>query len=504
MSDQEAVPDEPEQKKLEANAPGQVDIHFNQKEAEQSVFPIQWCVSRDLWAWLSANGVLDKNPHLLVTFTKNNAELRGSRKLYPLDAQMTYLSFTRAGDHEIHAAVVWDETGNVPRLKKKYASIRDYDYECSIFNSDGQWYKDSKRRVGHSATKVTIDEKLFAKKPSKALAWFGNHLFGAFGPPRDQCAFRKRLIFALVAMPPYLLIRVPIEFVIRFAVWAFWLALGMRYINHKALLPMGPWSISDIYETKEWSQKLCWLRERGHFNMSMIGNTQWERSFFTCYHDKKKGIVWRPLWFGTLMPMFIMVVVTLATIIQGLWDQKPLPGDGAILFASGFAKSLNTSILIALSIPVIIIAIELIYRAVVKIALHSWPTIKKIAVAAKKYGVPIIIPTALVVWAATVFIYRHASKAIMWFTNIVWKGFAKTTIGQRFIRWCIWQIEIDGHTAKKEVVAWLKPEPIITENTLVCDGKPRQVGLASIPASKRTLVLRFQDLKAKVCKPFAQ
>ena len=39
---------------------------------------------------------------------------------------------------------------------------------------------------------------------------------------------------------------------------------------------------------------------------------------------------------------------------------------------------------------------------------------------------------------------------------------------------------------------------------LACDGRTRDVNVSSLPKSRRTVGLRFQETKAKVCRPFAR
>ncbi|MFH1404704.1 MAG: hypothetical protein ABIH21_01240 [Patescibacteria group bacterium] len=39
---------------------------------------------------------------------------------------------------------------------------------------------------------------------------------------------------------------------------------------------------------------------------------------------------------------------------------------------------------------------------------------------------------------------------------------------------------------------------------LLCDGSPRPLAFAELPKKQKTVYLRFQDLKARMCKPFAQ
>ena len=40
-------------------------------------------------------------------------------------------------------------------------------------------------------------------------------------------------------------------------------------------------------------------------------------------------------------------------------------------------------------------------------------------------------------------------------------------------------------------------------NMLVCNGEPRPLTVDALPAKKRTIRLRFQDLKSRVCRPFS-
>ncbi len=88
-----------------AKAEGALSLFLKQNKNGQvdSVVPIQWCISRETGEMLQAESA--EEPFLLIAISNGGKEM--DRRLVPLTDEMCYLNFHRPGENVIHATIVW-------------------------------------------------------------------------------------------------------------------------------------------------------------------------------------------------------------------------------------------------------------------------------------------------------------------------------------------------------------------------------------------------------------
>ncbi len=109
--------------------PGEVKLAINQGPQGQvsAMVPVSWCLSPDLTERLKEQGV--KNPYMLIVISNGDAEV--SRHVVPLTDLMTYIQFQKPGKNRIHGTVVWSNHDGDP--KKVLTEKDDFGgYRCSV------------------------------------------------------------------------------------------------------------------------------------------------------------------------------------------------------------------------------------------------------------------------------------------------------------------------------------------------------------------------------------
>ncbi len=216
-------------------------IFIEQSEASKlmdATVPLRWCICPDIYQRLKEKAV--KKPQLLLVVVD---EFRGEeRKLIPLENMMDYNMFQRPGKHRIFAAIVWDEEDDVKSLKKCFLSKNGWDYKCSLLDYEKtQWVYKPSNLVGAETIDAEVPKQFFAKEPPVWLEKWVNLIFFKNNPPKDQCQFRRRCIYAFT-LQPFLLIIVAVVFVVFFLVprsivsVALFLLVGLRKINFSACI----------------------------------------------------------------------------------------------------------------------------------------------------------------------------------------------------------------------------------------------------------------------------
>jgi hypothetical protein len=167
--------------------------------------PIAWCL--DIEAVNSMMITYNKEPSVLIVIASQNgyARRKESRYVVPLKDLMTYISFRRPGPNKIFAMVF---NSDIKDLRKKYLGKYDDKYIYDVLNYEGDNFADcgdssytnyfnlSKFRA---VIDVEVPEEAFAPPPSKwEKDWV---LWLVQDKGADQCAFRKRKIFAYTIQP---------------------------------------------------------------------------------------------------------------------------------------------------------------------------------------------------------------------------------------------------------------------------------------------------------------
>lgn len=243
----------------EARVEAGIHLYAGKTVGAEAVIPVRWCICQTLYERMKARGA--KKPHLLLVVANGDTEL--SRKLLPLDRAMEYVTFYRPGEHQLFAMVVWDEDGNVGRLRKNilgtnewgkyFLELLAYDYDTRkvTFNRSFGGLTFREGPVEPLLT-VSVSPEFFAKEPPEWLCRWVNWWYET--KPRDQCQFRRRCILAFSIQP----LVAPIWFIGLFLV-RLWIAsisfffLGLRGIDFKPVICLRTCSTEDIWaENREY------------------------------------------------------------------------------------------------------------------------------------------------------------------------------------------------------------------------------------------------------------
>lgn len=118
------------------------------------------------------------------------------RQLVDINDPMIAVNFRSHGKNRVLMTVVFGESERA--LREKYLSkISSYCYSADIMSCGDLKFLSWVNLLGSGCVEVDVPEELFAKKP---WDWeWTNNFFDS--PPRDQCAFRKRRLFAYTIQP---------------------------------------------------------------------------------------------------------------------------------------------------------------------------------------------------------------------------------------------------------------------------------------------------------------
>lgn len=233
--------EETSKSRLEALASGGVTLSVgglgeSHTLAQPSVF-VSWCISAEVAARIrDARLQGAPKPRLLILdLALDSWDTAERRYLVDLDApvKMTTIEFTSSGKHRIYAVV----TAEKDLLARKNGS-----YVTSVLNYRHDGLSPVCSSFGTTCLDVVIPQGIFAEKP-RDWAWV-NRWYDE--PPFDQCAFRRRRLFAyglqweLMAIG-YLLLTLKVigGWFFSAILAAICLFLGMRGIDTKSLLH--PW-----------------------------------------------------------------------------------------------------------------------------------------------------------------------------------------------------------------------------------------------------------------------
>jgi hypothetical protein len=143
----------------ELEGQGYIKLLVPQQRIQEPNLPLQWCIAPALIQELEDRKVA--NPYLLLCVTNaDGTEVRGARKLVPLNQQHVRIPFNRPGEHSIHARVVWDFDDGLLGLRRLYLrrtnGHRRAWYENEVFDED--CLSDGLRLKQKEAASEEVDE----------------------------------------------------------------------------------------------------------------------------------------------------------------------------------------------------------------------------------------------------------------------------------------------------------------------------------------------------------
>ena len=438
--------------------------------------PIRWCISKDVLEELAEKQAV--RPHLFVVVTHGGREIE--RRLIPLDGMMDYFDFHRAGDHKILATILWHKAGDLRKLRavvhggrahgQKHMEYRVLDQEGNLLLPEFYWSLNDIHHLEEEAEELTISVAAghFANEPSRFEQWWVNLWF--HDSPRDQCSFRKRRFLAYSIQPPLALLFVVFITALRACAALGLLLIAKRGINFKAVVR--PWN----YNTDD-----VWHKVK-YYNAG---------TFFTKTHDGRD----RPDWFFILAP-FTPIVGILGFVCGFAANVGMELGYSLLaLVAMGVGIQIGLSVIFCL-----IGAIYLLHAILASSLAEVNRSVRHFFGSRRVQGAFIL--ALLTTVLATVWYFVGLQAALMLLVRIL-----GVVAGIVIMGWIVWRV-IDAILSRSS--PW-NPDEVPSRlarqyrgyEALLCDNRPLKVAIQALPRERQTVYLRFQDFKAKVCKPFA-
>lgn len=424
------------------------------EETNSTSIPIRWCVGRDTLAKLQEKEAL--NPHLLLVVAQGRYEV--SRSLVPIDQIMEYVDFKKPGNYRIFAAVVWNSRGDTRVLEKRifggkvtgggksreFSEARVFDGEDIYLRShDEPSSKFALCSLDETASiEVNVAEEFFASPPSKFEKFWVNFWFERMAG--NQCQFRRRRMLAYTIQPfvvlPYLLCKT----IVRSIIGLFLLLCGMRGVNLHPIIH--PWAMDN--------NDIWWH----------VG-----RSVFTATKDGKA----RQLIVAMFAPSIHVCIVVGAYVVTYFQSSQKFWQVAGI---SEFCVAVIFGILY------LVAAVSLVYDTISN-------AVRGIA--------PKVIAVVVLLGLASIAIrlglrYPLITIVIASLVGIIW-------LASRLMTTEVRKLESLPEDERKHV---LLERENARYQSIACNG-PMVASLSALPEERRTIYLRYRDLKAKLCKQFA-
>ncbi|OHA59486.1 MAG: hypothetical protein A2589_01325 [Candidatus Vogelbacteria bacterium RIFOXYD1_FULL_46_19] len=234
----------------------------NTKSLVDPVFPVRWCLCPGDWEELRKRNA--QNIHVVISVVYGDREV--DRHMFPIDRAMEYIRLRRAGTHTLNAFVVWceDDWGHPredrsksgkQRLRQAFASkeangvptynLYDGNDELSLLNIP-QIDCRLKYLLDVASVNVEVGAEFFAPEPPEWEKKWVNLLFSR--KPVDQCAYRRRRIFAytlqFVLVPLIFAVKCPI----RLTALLFTILTARRYWKFAPVFRIWTYRFEDVWD----------------------------------------------------------------------------------------------------------------------------------------------------------------------------------------------------------------------------------------------------------------
>lgn len=200
-----------------------LELFVTQTSMTSPTIPVRWCVSNDTLEKLKEYKV--KQPYILLTVTPKGYMDGLYRWLIPMDCPIHYIQFFKPGENKVEARIVWCNHANewhshgewnCPEscLEKKFKHTDQdgvYDKRIRRILEYAQEHPDVYGSLEVAELTIVVPKEVFAKEPPDQEKRWVNLFYET--APKDQCAYRRRRIFAysfqlFVAAPVWLSIQI--------------------------------------------------------------------------------------------------------------------------------------------------------------------------------------------------------------------------------------------------------------------------------------------------------
>jgi len=203
------------------------ELSVNPGKVQAAVMGLGWCLKDDFLELHKQH--IDAGPAWMVICVVPEGRGQGRNAdwhIVPVKQMMQYVSFHKSGKNKIHAFLTWGSKKKI----KKYIDEREY-----VIDFDGDLRRHSGRFRSTEPQEVTVDVSadLFAKEPPKWEKDWVEYLIPF--DSKDECAFRKKRIFAYTIQPPLVALVLLIRSIFHLGVLIGKLAVGFHEFQWEAL-----------------------------------------------------------------------------------------------------------------------------------------------------------------------------------------------------------------------------------------------------------------------------
>ncbi len=432
----------------QASTPPRLELHgaVDPRGHADAVIPVRWCVGPELVKTLQERGAY--KPYLLLIVRpfswigkgeRRRKQYHGEslRKLVPLTNELAYVSFSRPGNNEVRAVVVYNEDGGgaLLELGPVFTAGDPFDYKTSIFDYDGDFERSHFERksgkikytgvlLGHLTDSIDVEvpAEMFAKEYPDWVKTYVGKFFSS--KPKDQCHMRKRTLFFAA---PFSVVYFPVAYLMRIVSLIGGLVLGIRGLSPKSFMHPINGGMLDVTANADNIKRSFWFKDKS----------------------------------GKRRPVAIIMLNPVSALLTGV----------------GFW----------------LIGTYHVTRHERIVGLVGWTWWKYFVVtylAQVALAVTFLLLLGLLA-VVSVMIGSSLSKGVSAWSSTNWNHFTSRRRENRQL-------------AKQEHKAQALKDLDRELNSMVCRPTGAGVSLDALPKRKRTVQLRFQETKRKVCRPFAR
>lgn len=281
---------------------------------DTATVPVEWHFSEEILQKNPQYIVICDHPMSLEDLRERENYIYGKRHLFKVEQLVGYMQLSNPGRHHFIAIVICGDRDSAQERAEKYMEREGSGYEKIV------WFNDLNRDT-ITAVEFEVPQELFAERPKtgfRSSIWnWVNRWYEK--DPVDECAYRKRKIFAFTLQPILLIVGRLLSGI-----------LGTLYTLAKAaLLWFFGWKVSPMWENIE----CAWRAEGFDFGLREYPS-YWRRMDDT-----------HPYKYVPLYRVPVIAFVELAALAAG----------GYYLFITGFLIAALVALL-ALAFVVLLIA----------------------------------------------------------------------------------------------------------------------------------------------------
>lgn len=214
-----------------------LELNIVERTVQSGAVPVVWCIDRE-WATKSLKDIRDCYILLITTPVKDGHMFVEDRVVAKATSMMAYVNFFRPGKNRIYAFLTNSKSTATSFTMRYHGAWRSNFIAYHNRNINPVHWDTMKV---NAELDVDLPKECFAKEPPAWEKAWVNVLFS--DKAVDQCAYRRRRIFAYTLQPLVFTLLLICRLLITFAL----LSVACRGINFRPLYQPFAWSAADIW-----------------------------------------------------------------------------------------------------------------------------------------------------------------------------------------------------------------------------------------------------------------